>query len=135
MKLIEFASLLNGRQMGEEMDSKLKQIAKENDFVVIYGSSDDGAVIDGVLGDEVDLYGGGEIPFYKGDLLKKECEDEDCPHEDRMRDSAIIVEALWDEAGKPPWSYNTAIPHCTFIIKEGEEDFCEGIVFKRENIK
>ena len=133
--LKEFAELLDGRAYGAETSEKTVELAKEHGFVIIYGSSDDLAQIDGAIQEEVGCYDGGEIPFFAGGLLEKECEDDNCPHEDRMIERAYKVTAVWCGKDKPSWSYETDIRHEKFNIWEDGEVFCEGIVFSKEDIK
>lgn len=135
MELKEFAKLLDGRSIGEETTKEIVQIAKDNDIVIIYGHSDDIALVEGSINDEVgSLYNGGEIAFHKGDLFQKECDDDECPHEDRIWESCKKVQADWCRNGKPAWSYETNIPHEKFNIFESLEVFCEGIVFFKKDI-
>lgn len=135
VELKEFAKLLDGRQIGDEVSRELSQLAMENNFVIIHGASDDLAIIDGAISDECGgLYNGGEIAFVDGDIFSKECDDDDCPHESRIWDQAIKVEAEWCAKDKPCWSYTTSIPHEKFSILEDGQAWCEGIVFKIESI-
>lgn len=135
MELKEFAKMLDGRSIGDEVSKELRKIAEDNDFIIIHGASDDLAVIDGRINDEVgSLYNGGEIAFVDGYLFSKECGDDECPHDSRIWDCAIKVEADWCAPDKPCWSYSTSIPHEKFNIIEDGEVWCEGIVFRKEHI-
>ncbi len=135
MDLKEFAKMLDGRSIGDEVTKEIKEIAYINKIVIIHGASDDLAIVDGVLGDECGgLYSGGEIAFANGKVFSKECEDDECPHESRIFDAAKKVEADWCAKDKPCWSYSTSIPHEKFRIFEDGEVWCEGIVFFQKDI-
>lgn len=124
----QLAKLLNGREIGNEITKEEEALAKKNGLVVIYGASDDLAEIAGAISDEVSIYEGGLIPFADGDLLKRECEDDDCPHEDKRLEKAIKVKAKWCE-GNNGWRYEAPFPVAKFSIKEDGDEYCEGIVF------
>lgn len=127
----ELANLLNGRNIGEEINKKEGALAKENNLVVIFGASDDLMELRGAIDDEV----GGEALFRKGDLYEAECEDESCPHEDLIRERCKKVEAVWNDTGEAIWTYKTSIPHHTFDILEDDGIYCRGIVFNLKDIQ
>lgn len=131
----EFAKKLDGREVGKEMDAGDEYIAKDSGLIVIFGASDDLAEIRGYVHDEVSVYEGGVIPFYKGKLLTKECDNDDCPHEERQLEKAKLVHAVWDEGDEAVWTYKTEIPHATFFIKEAGGNYCQGIVFDKKDIE
>ena len=55
MNLIDFAAMLDGREYGypQFSDEELK-IAKENNFVIVTGASDDLVELEGAIYDETD---------------------------------------------------------------------------------
>lgn len=130
----ELAKLLNGRKIGEEISRDEEKQASLSNLVVIYGASDDLAEICGAINDECSAYGDNVIPFFNGELLTKECEDDTCPHELRLFNLAKIVKPIWCK-DNISWTYETDIPHETFDILEDDEIFCRGIVFDLKDIK
>lgn len=130
----EFAEMLNGREIGEEMSTDDDNLANENGFVVIFGASDDLMELRGVIEDEVNCYDGGTAYFAKGDLLTNECCYEDCPHFEKMKEKAIRINAVWGENGYS-WVYDVgALPHATFDIMEEGETYCQGVVVDAKDL-
>lgn len=124
----EAAQKLDGCQYGKEAPRSLWADMKAAGLVAIFGASDDLMEIRGAVHDEIGCYDGGSASFTKAGLLKNECEDSECPYHAKLESSAVAVEALWDDGGFS-WRYDTAIPHQKFIVKENDENYCEGIVF------
>lgn len=128
MDIKEFAESISGREYGYPQFTKKEiETAKENGFVIVYGASDDLMEFDGAIYEEIGCYDGGTA-WVKGE---------------RVSDAPIVVgektiKAIWcggetDDCGNEiTWTYETEIPHETFMIYEGEEPYCKGIVF---NIK
>jgi hypothetical protein len=142
MTIHEFANRLNGRECPNEITKEEEQLAKSLGLVVIFGYSDDNTEFRGAIYDEVGSWERTTIYFDKNGLLKNECDDEDCPYFERLKESAKIVDAVWcdpeyfiDGEGGYCWTYKTNIPHATFdILKDGEK-FCRGIVFDINSLK
>jgi len=128
MTIQEFAKMLDGREMGNEMTWEQKEQAKALGFVVVFGYSDDNAEFRGVIEDEVGCYDGGKI-YLNEDGIFEECE-EDCKYSRIAKKKCKVIEAVWDDGSGISWKYETDIPHATFDVMEDEEDiFCVGIVF------
>ena len=60
--LIIFADKLNGRAYRDSFDD-VKQEAKENGLVIVYGASDDLMEFDGAIYDEGGCFDGGRVYF------------------------------------------------------------------------
>lgn len=116
----KLAELINGREIGKEVDKEIEEFAKENELVIIYGASDDLAEIEGAIYDEVGVSDGGLIYFNGDDIYRSECEDERCPHEVKIQENCKTVEAVWNE-NNISWTYKTEIPHEIFKIMEDGE--------------
>lgn len=130
----DLAKLLDGRQIGEEISEEEERLADENGLVVVFGSSDDLMEMRGGFDDEFGLYEGGVVSLDKTGPLTRECESEDCPHEERRLDGARNqIKAIWDD-GIYSWRYETEIPHATFEVLEGVDKYCRGIVFSVEDL-
>lgn len=122
MDIKEFVKKLDNRQYGHPQFTKEElESAKNHGFVIIYGASDDLMEIDGAISDEADCYDGGIVRLNTEGV----CYDES---------NEKYIEALWCQNADGTksdisWQYNTEIPHETFIIYEGDEKYCQGIVF------
>lgn len=111
----KLAAMLDGKQYREAPNSKVIQLAKDNNLLIVYGASDDLCEFSGAIDDEFDCFDGGEI----------ECED-----------LTSIIEAIWsDEAGEPSWSYKTDIPHTEFKIYDENDLYCVGLVINLAEVK
>lgn len=129
MTLKEFAQSLDGREYNYPQFTKEEiQTAKNNGFVIVYGSSDDLMEFDGAIYDEGDCYNGGNVYFDR----------------DGVRDSSAPnkIKAIWcsdnalDKNGQRiDWTYKTDIPHETYMIYDEGEPYCRGIVFSVNDLK
>jgi hypothetical protein len=134
MDIYEFANLLNGRQMDYEMTAEEEKQAEQLGFVVVFGYSDDVALLRGAIRGSVDCIDGGPIYFKYPSLLKNRCQDNRCPYFEQGKKGAKVIEAVWCDYGYS-WVYKTDIPHATFDIMEDGEKFCRGIVFDIKNLQ
>lgn len=132
MNLKEFANILNGKQYEyPQFTEKEIQIAKDNNFVIVYGASDDLMEFDGAFTDEGNCFDGGTVWFNEKQVI----DDDVATTEDKC------IEALWcddnatDENGNIiTWTYKTNIPHETFMIYEEDKAYCRGLVFELNKI-
>lgn len=129
MNKYEFAKMLNGREVGNEITAEENEIAKINNLMVIYGASDDLVEINGVGADE---YGSGNTLYLtqKG-VLTNDCDDPYCPYFNALIKTATAsVTPVWCDLNVPiSWTYKvTGVEVAKFLIKEGDTLFCEGIV-------
>jgi hypothetical protein len=125
----EAAAALNGNQYREEGSNELFQAMKRAGLVAIFGASDDLMEIRGAVYDEIGCYDGEAALFTREGLLKSACEDNECPYFAKQQESATAIEAMWDDGSGYSWRYDTVIPHAKFVIKEDDDNYCEGIVF------
>lgn len=125
---------LNGREYGNECNDDDRQYARKHKLVIVYGSSDDLMEFDGSIIDELGAYEGTCAYLDKKGLLEASCRADDCPHEEKMKESCKTITAVWCGKNKPAWSFETDIPHKIFTIMEDGEPECEGIVFKLEEL-
>jgi hypothetical protein len=137
----ELAALLNGRKRRNEITNQEEQQAKDAGLVVVFGCSDDLMEFRGAIYDEVGCYDGGIAYFDEKGLLEIECDNEDCPYFEKIKNNAKTIEAIWCEEGEQEkenpisWTYKTDIPHSTFEIVEDNEIYCIGIVFSINDLK
>ena len=127
----EFAKSISGKEYGYPQFAKEEiETAIENGFVIVYGASDDLMEFDGAICDEIGYYDG-STAWIKGE---------------RGSDAPIVVgektiKAIWcggetDADGQEiTWTYETEIPHETFMIYEEGKPFCRGIVFSIADVK
>ena len=130
MDIKEFAKSINGKEYGYPQFTKEEiEIAKQNRFVIVYGCYDDLMEFEGAINDEIDCYEGGTA-WVKGT---------------RVSDAPITVwdktiKSIWcsgeknTDGQKIAWTYETEIPHETFMIYEGGEPYCRGIVFSISDV-
>ena len=112
MTIYHFANGLNCREYDSEvMTSFEEKRAKELGFVVVYGYSDDNTEFRGAYCEEIGCYDGGRV-FKCGEKY---------------------IDAVWCK-GEFTWTYDTNIPHATFEIYDGGENYCRGIVFELKDM-
>lgn len=135
MDIKEFAKSISGKEYGYPQFTKEEiETAKENGFVIVYGASDDLMEFEGAIRDEGGCFDGGRVYFNTTEV----CQDEtDRSAFDNYSNS---INAVWDgdtdENGKLiTWTYETEIPHETFMVYEGGEPYCRGIVFSIVDVK
>ena len=129
ISLKEFADKLNGRQYNYPQFTKEEiELAKSNDFVIVYGASDDLIEFDGAIYDEGDCFDGGKVYLTPEGVV---CDD---------TDKAVEINVKWckdkNEDGKIiTWTYDIPFRHETFMIYEDDEIYCRGVVFDINDLK
>jgi hypothetical protein len=124
----EAALQLNGREYREEGNGEFWAALKYAGIVAVFGASDDLMEFRGAINDEVGCYDGGAAYLNDSGLYYRECEDKYCPHEKTIEARMETIKAIFDAEGFT-FVYETEIPHETFIIKEGSDNYCRGVVF------
>ncbi len=132
MDIKEFAKSISGKEYGYLQFTKEEiETAKENGFVIVYGASDDLMEFEGAVQDEGGCFDGGDVYFNKNEV---------CQDREKAGSYPYCITAIWgrdeDENGRIiTWTYETDIPHETFMIYEDGEPYCRGIVFRIEDLK
>ena len=133
MQRQEYAKLINGKEYGYPQFTKEEiETAKKNGFVIVYGASDDLMEFEGAIRDEGGCFDGGEVFFNRNEV---------CQDSEKKEDYRNWINAIWcggekDEDGQEiTWTYETEIPHETFMIYEDGEPYCRGIVFKIDDVR
>ncbi len=132
MNIKEYAKSISGKEYGYPQFTKEEiETAEENGFIIVYGASDDLMEFDGGFCGEGGCFDGGEVFFNKHGV---------CYDDEKRESYPNCINAVWDgdtdESGKLiPWTYETDIPHETFMIYEGGEPYCRGIVFRLEDVR
>lgn len=127
----QLAMKLDGREYGKEITKEEAKEAKKHGLVVVYGYSDDNVELEGAIKDEIGAYDGTKIKLTRKGILKNECDNDDCPHFEKILEAGnfVTLEAVWGEEDGPAWTYKFPLPHSKFEIMEDGDVFCEGIVF------
>ena len=133
MDIKDFAKLINGKEYGYQQFTKEEiATAKENGFVIVCGESDDLMEFYGSIHDEGGCFGGGEVFFNNYEV----CQDGDAAAEYHNCINAVWCGGEKDEDGQEiTWTYETEIPHETFMVYEDGKPYCRGIVFSIDAIK
>lgn len=136
MDIHEAAKALDGSEYGSEGSRELFAQMKASGLIAMYGYSDDGVLIDGAERDQLE---NDTIYFTSNGRLKNRCEEDNCPYHAEEKKSAATISPIWcEDVGDTSgfaWRFKTDIPHATFIVKEDDELFCEGIVFALKDVK
>jgi hypothetical protein len=101
---------------------------REAGLVAVFGASVDLMEFEGAVQDEVGAYNGAKVSFSRSGIIYNLCVSERCPYHQAEVKRGSKIEARWDVDGFS-WRYKTDIPHVKFVIKEDDENYCEGIVF------
>ena len=134
VKLKEIADLLNGREYGREMTKMEEQLCKDFGFVVCFGASDDLIELRGCIDDEADCWNGGEIAFTQHGFHWKENGDGTGHWVGENKITAKWCKDRTEDGERISWTYDTDIPHESFMIYDDEEPYCRGIVFSIEDV-
>jgi hypothetical protein len=127
------AGLLDGREVGDEINHEEELSAASNGLLVIFGYSDDNVELRGAINDEIGCYHGGDLFLHRKGALDV-AGAEDCVNcRKRMISNKALcakVELLWNKEKPYLWTYriHAKYPHATFDIMEDGEKFCRGIV-------
>lgn len=138
MTIEAFAAMLTGREYCDEISKDEEKLAKELNYLVVFGASDDLMELHGAIYDEVNATDGGEAYIKEGKLLPALDDESDIEVLQKYDVLEIVqkahlgamkIEAKWCPAGTAySWIIETPAPHATFEILEDGEPFCRGIV-------
>ena len=134
----EWAALINGRQIGNEVSTEEQQRAKADDIVIVFGASDDLCEFRGAIYDEAGAYDSTTIRLDKKGILPERDQVDD---DDELKDlfarqpKASSIEAVFSPKDvNASWIYKTTIPHARFDIMEEGNLYCRGIVFHIDDL-
>lgn len=128
MNTAELAAKLQHTQYPVRLAQDVVEDAKANGLVIVYGASDDLMEFEGAIYDELGACEGATAYLTSAGLLTNDCDNEECPHFEKLKVNAASIEAVWDD-GEYSWTFKTSIPHATFEVLEDDEKYCRGIVF------
>ncbi len=139
----ELAAKLNGRDVRLVMPHAEKALAKASGLVVVFGVSNDFVVLRGAIEGEVEAIPDSDVRMEvdaKGLLPDFEYLVMECSSREAFRDyfqregRGWPIDAVWDETGRPEWTFQTDIPHATFDVLDNGTPFCRGIVFRLADV-
>lgn len=139
MNCLELAQLLNNHPYGEKIPLELLNAARENNLVIVYGASDDLIEFDGAITDEGGCYNGGHIEFDKDGIVPSKddidtCDYDNCIEHYLRTQKCWSIEAVWCSPDQPAWTYIFDHGSSPFVIMEGSEAYCIGLVFSVEDL-
>ena len=129
-----FAIALNGREYKNLLSEAEIKLAQEHGVVIVYGYSDDNMEFRGAIDDEVGCFDGGSTYITSKGILYSECKNGSCPYFQQLLKTAKKITAVWHNKGKYTWTFETEIPHKTFVIFEDGEPYQKGIVISKEDL-
>lgn len=135
MNVKELAAALNGSVYPLRIAKSIRDEARADGLVIVYGASDDLMEFDGAIRDELGAYNGTTAYLTSSGLLTNECDHDECPHYEKEKARAATIEALWCKEGEYLWTFDTTILHETFEVTDEGEPYCRGIVFALADVK
>lgn len=140
MNINDYAEKLNGMEYPPKIPKELKKSAKDDGIVIVYGLSDDLAIFEGAIYDEIEAYEGGAASITEDGIDEgNKCEEGDrCPNYKPIPENERIqLRALWCPQGTkgPSWMFEFSAKHATFNIIEDGEVYCVGIVFAMADVR
>lgn len=140
MNATELAAMIDGSEYRKEVTDEVKQLAKDNGLVIVYGASDDLIEFDGAAYEEYSAYEGAVIPVGKDGEPIFGC-DEPCNHCSAVEDAEKAqtkITAQWDKVEGYSWFIDIAGlggDYGAFNIYEDADTYCRGIVFAIKDVK
>ena len=119
----ELAKLINGHNFEDKMTKYVMKVARDNNLVILSAIGNDTIELNGIIHDEIDLLHGGKIFMEEDGAYTR-------PGENR-----VVINSFWDGTKTCMWTFLTKIPHAKFTINKNNKRWCEGIVFKLDNLK
>ena len=136
--LDDLVELIGDLEYGDDIPANADKLAETIGAAIIYGYSDDGVMVDGVVSDQGSAYDSntlwldrkGFLPINEDLTLQNDepATVDECREIVKRFDSAVKLKAIWGDTGLA-WRYETEVEHCTFEIREDGEVWCRGIVF------
>lgn len=133
-----FAKRLDGIEYLEEREEMWEE-AKQKGYVVVSGYSDDNMELRGATRDEIGCWNGRTIYLTKeGEVSKKETKNRiDAAWYGKVDNIQVVKpeDLLTEDLDAIPWTYVANFPHEKFMMYEGGDPYCRGIVFSLEVLK
>jgi hypothetical protein len=130
------AKQLDCRERGDEIDDDESAEAGRSGLLVLFGYSDDNVEVRGLSEDEIPAFEGTTLYVHAGGILGYHDDGCDCCYcgHKAAKSKCAQVKAVFDGGKGYAWHFETALPHATFNICEGEENFCLGIVLDSKDL-
>jgi hypothetical protein len=129
----KIAEMLDELQYPTEPSREIIELAKANNIVIVFGSSDDLMEFRGAIDDEAGAWNGATALVNKDGLFDEH--DCHCKYTLQAKEQCSKIHAIWDDKDRNcSWSYKTDIPHTEFKLMEDDEVYCYGIVFSLDNL-
>lgn len=130
---IDYADMLEGMEYREdhEYDNVFKEM-KKNNFVAVFGYSDDLMEMRGAIDDEISA---SKQFFNKSGLIQNRCDDDRCPYFEEIEKKWYVEPEFAPESPRCTFMYHSNIPNEDFRVFEGDEVYCYGIVFCLDDLK
>lgn len=140
MNIKAAAARLDGLSVTEAITSKFMLRLKDAGFIAVFAGVEDdthttwmiGAVGRNSARASYVAYPSAEYRFTPDGYFGNRCNDDHCPHIERMTAKAAVVRARHsypDEASSLRWRFATDIPHETFELTHDGKPFCVGVIF------
>lgn len=128
MNIKDFANTLGTRPMGDEVPYHMVIEAQRQNYLIVFGVSDDLIEVCGARSDEFDAFRPTAIYVTSHRVYAA---DENRP----AAAQPIHVEYSKPTTENPAlWKLSTDIPHATFDVMEDGELFCRGLVIDLNNL-
>jgi hypothetical protein len=124
----EAAGQLDGCQYRDEGSNELWKDMAKSGLVAVFGGSDDLMYFAGGIAEELGASDGSKKMVNRAGLIENRCDDDGCPYHEEERKRGTPIVAHFGRDGFT-WTYETTIPHSTFLVMEDEDTYCRGIVF------
>lgn len=138
----QFATQIDGREIGEEISRTEEQQAANAGLLVVFGYSDDNVEFKGLFSDEVGAYDETAFRIDTVGILKSweqvvdaGSDEKEAERYFKSKGRGKTITALFGVAQAASWIFHTDIPHATFKVMEGEEVFCIGLVIERKDLE
>lgn len=128
MTIKERATLLDKREYGSEITKEECKQAEADRVVIVYWCSDDNVELRWAIDDEQGAWNWTTVYFSDNDLLKNDCNEDECPYFEANKEKAKNIKAH-RQKDNYAWVFETDIPHEKFEIVEDWEIYSTGIVF------
>lgn len=145
----QLALLLDGNEYRDEMTKEQEQIAKENNLLVLFGSSDDNLEMRGAVYDEIGAWDGGEYALVLEGEMYADGVEENTYHKAKGNfvlplsdvndndDNPRLIRVDWCPADQPrlSWRVTSNMPCDSFTICDEGEPYCQGIVIDLDEVE
>ena len=143
----QLAEMLNNAKYGEEVNSEVEALAKDNGLVICFGYSDDNLELRGAIDDEIGACDGGEAHIYIDDKNNPRVVSESDGEYQQLLEALVefglqfgifknrIVAEWCPKDLDVSWKITSTLPYASFNVYEDGDLFCVGCVIDVNDIK